>query len=257
MTLKKLIPVLKVREEFQKIHYYYCAGVLVSLLRIITKASLPHDEQGLKTSAHLYFMVSSAILMVCIVCCTLSYKLPVMEHHYKLLQHNHPTTTNPKLWHVARTIQWPAFGIFITYTITLSIYPGFLAENIKSKALKDWYPIMLIATYSIADFFGKSFSAIYMSKSVAKATWCCVARLVFYPVFTACLHGPKWFRSEEFVVFLTFMLGLTNGYVTSVIMILAPKSVPPLEAEMAAIVMALFLGIGLVCGSVLGWFWII
>ncbi|KAK1437484.1 hypothetical protein QVD17_03275 [Tagetes erecta] len=233
------------------------SGVLVSLLRIITKASLPHDPQGLKTSAHLYFMVSSAILMVCIVCCTLSYKLTVMKHHYKLLQHNNSTSTKPKLWDVARTIQWPAFGIFITYTITLSIYPGFIAENIKSKALKDWYPIMLIATYSLADFFGKSFSAIYMSKSVAKATWCCVARLVFYPVFTACLHGPKWFRSEECVVFLTFMLGLTNGYVTSVIMILAPKSVTLLEAEMAAVVMALFLGIGLVCGSVLGWFWII
>ncbi|GJS22463.1 equilibrative nucleotide transporter 8-like protein [Tanacetum coccineum] len=74
---------------------------------------------------------------------------------------------------------------------------------------------------------------------------------------SACLHGPKWFRSEEFVVLLTFMLGFTNGYLTSVIMILAPKSVPPLEAEMAAIVMALFLGIGLVSGSVLGWFWII
>ncbi|KAI3754324.1 hypothetical protein L1987_54106 [Smallanthus sonchifolius] len=226
------------------------SGILVSLLRIITKASLPHDSQGLRTSAHLYFMVSTTILMVCIVCCTLSYKLPVME------QHNHPTST-PKLWYVARTIQWPAMGIFITYTITLSIFPGFLTENIESKILKDWYPIMLIATYNLADFFGKSFTVIYMSKSVVKATWCCIARLVFYPVFTACLHGPKWFRSEEFVVFLTFMLGFTNGYVTSVIMILAPKSVSPSEAEIAAIVMALFLGIGLVCGSFLGWFWII
>ena len=84
-----------------------------------------------------------------------------------------------------------------------------------------------------------------------------MARLLFYPLFTACLHGPKWFRSEEFVVLLTFMLGFTNGYLTSVIMILAPKLVPPLEAETVAIVMALFLGIGLVSGSVLGWFWII
>ncbi|KAM0037048.1 putative equilibrative nucleoside transporter, MFS transporter superfamily [Helianthus debilis subsp. tardiflorus] len=232
------------------------SGILVSLLRIITKASLPHDPQGLRTSAHLYFMVSTVILMVCIVCCTLLYKLPVMQQHYKQLQQDHPAS-NPQLWYVARTIQWPALGIFITYTITLSIFPGFLAENLESKILKDWYPIMLIATYNIADFFGKSFTVIYMSKSVAKATWGCVARLVFYPVFTACLHGPKWFRSEEFVVFLTFMLGFTNGYVTSVIMILAPKSVPTSEAETAAIVMALCLGIGLVSGSVLGWFWII
>ncbi|XP_076932682.1 equilibrative nucleotide transporter 8-like [Bidens hawaiensis] len=232
------------------------SGILVSFLRIITKASLPHDSQGLRTSAHLYFIVSTIFLMVCIVCCTLSYKLHVMQQHYKQLQHEQPTS-NPKLWYVARTIQWPALGIFITYTITLSIFPGYLAENIMSKVLKDWYPIMLIATYNMADFFGKSFTVIYMSKSITKATWCCVARLVFYPIFTACLHGPKWFRSEEFVVFLTFMLGFTNGYVTSVIMILAPKLVTPSEAETAAIVMALCLGIGLVSGSILGWFWII
>lgn len=232
------------------------SGILVSLLRIITKASLPNDPQGLKTSAHFYFIVTTFVLMICIVCCTLLYKLPVMEQHYKLLQHDHPTS-RAKLWDVARTIRWPALAVFIIYTVTLSIFPGFLAENLESKLLKDWYPIMLIITYNIADFIGKSSTAIYMVNSIPKATWGCVGRLLFYPLFTACLHGPKWFKSEEFVVFLTFMLGFTNGYLTSVIMILAPKSVPPSEAEMAAIVMALFLGMGLVSGSVLGWFWII
>ncbi|KAL4564006.1 hypothetical protein LXL04_028055 [Taraxacum kok-saghyz] len=232
------------------------SGILVSLLRIITKASLPHNPQGLRTSAHFYFIVATVILMVCIVCCTLLYKLPCMEHHYKQLQHNHQTSTT-KIRDIARTIQWPALGIFIIYTVTLSIFPGFISENINSKLLKDWYPIILITTYNIADFLGKSFTGFFMVESIGKAVWGCVGRLVFYPVFTVCLHGPEWFRSEGFVVFLTFALGLTNGYLTSVIMILAPKLVPSSEAEMAGIVMALCLGMGLVCGSVLGWFWII
>ncbi|KAJ0515367.1 putative equilibrative nucleoside transporter, MFS transporter superfamily [Helianthus annuus] len=232
------------------------SGVLVSFLRIITKASLPHDPQGLKKSAHLYFLVSTVILLLCMVCCTLLYKLPVMEHHYKL-QQNNGSASQTKLWDVARTIQWPALGIFIIYTVTLSIFPGFLAENIKSKLLKDWYPIILITIYNIADFGGKCFTAVYVLRSVAKATWGCLGRLLLYPLFSACLHGPKWVRNEVFVVFLTVVLGFTNGYLTSVIMILAPKSVPPSEAEMAAVVMALFLCLGLVSGSVLGWFWII
>ncbi|CAH1426491.1 unnamed protein product [Lactuca virosa] len=232
------------------------SGILVSFLRIITKASLPNDPQGLKKSAHLYFLVSTLILLVCMVFCHLLYKLPVMEHHYKsLLQ----TTSNStiKFWEVARTIQWPAIGIFIIYTVTLSIFPGFLAENIESTLLKDWYPIILITIYNISDFLGKSCTAIFVIKSIAKATWWCMARLLLYPLFTACLHGPKWAKSEVFVVLLTVVLGFTNGYLTSVIMIKAPKSVPPSESEMAAIVMALFLGLGLVSGSVLGWFWII
>ncbi|KAL8189613.1 hypothetical protein R6Q57_029179 [Mikania cordata] len=196
------------------------------------------------------------ILLVCMVCCTLLYKLPVIEHHAKS-QQNNSMTSRTKLWNVARMIQWPALGIFIIYTVTLSIFPGFLSENLESKLLKDWYPIMLVATYNIADFGGKSFTAIYILKSISKATWGCLGRLMLYPLFTACLHGPTWLRNEVFVVFLTVILGFTNGYLTSVIMILVPKSVPPSEAEMTAVVMALFLVLGLVSGSVLGWFWVI
>lgn len=143
------------------------------------------------------------------------------------------------------------------YTVTLSIFPGFLAENVQSDILGDWYPLLLITSYNVSDLVGKSFTAIYVLKSIRKATWASISRLLFYPLFTVCLHGSKWMKTEVPVVFLTFMLGLTNGYLTSVIMIQAPKSVSPSEAEVAAVVMALFLGLGLVAGSVLGWLWII
>ena len=141
------------------------------------------------------------------------------------------------------------------YTETLSIFPGFLAENLKSKLLRDRYPILLITVYNISDLVWKSLTAIYAVKSIGKATLACIARLLFYP-----LHGPKWLKIETPVVGLKFMLGVTNGYLKSVIMILTPKSVPFLEAETAAIVMSLMsvsLGMGLVGGSILGWFWII
>ncbi|XP_060171122.1 equilibrative nucleotide transporter 8 [Lycium barbarum] len=232
------------------------SGVLISILRIITKVSLPHTPQGLKTSANFYFIISTAVLIVCIICCNLLYKLPVMQQHYTLVQDFLPYSRH-KLQDVARTIKYPAFGIFAIYTVTLSIFPGFLAENLESKILKDWYPILLITVYNVSDFVGKSFTAVYVLKSTGKATWGCVARLLFYPLFTACLHGPKWLKSEVPIVFLTTLLGLTNGYLTSVIMILAPKSVPSSEAEIAAIVLAVSLGVGLVAGSVVGWFWII
>ncbi|RVX11130.1 hypothetical protein VitviT2T_016680 [Vitis vinifera] len=232
------------------------SGVLVSILRIITKASLPQTPQGLRTSAHLYFIVSTMILLCCTLSCNLLYKLPVMRHHQRLIGDDR-LSPRPKFWEVARKIRWPAVGVFMIYVVTLSIFPGFLAENLKSKLLRDWYPILLITVYNISDLVGKSLTAIYVLKSIGKATFACVARLLFYPLFAACLHGPKWLKTEAPVVVLTFMLGVTNGYLTSVIMILTPKSVPVLEAETAAIVMTVFLGMGLVGGSVLSWFWII
>ncbi|EOY31094.1 Equilibrative nucleoside transporter [Theobroma cacao] len=232
------------------------SGVLVSILRIITKASLPQTPQGLRASAHFYFIVSTTILLCCILCCNLLYKLPVMQQHYRLLRDD-PFCSRPQFWTVAKKVCWPALGILMIYVVTLSIFPGFIAEDLESKLLQDWYPILLITMYNVADFMGKSLTALYVLQSIKKATWAAIARLLFYPLFTACLHGPKWLKGEVPVVVLTFMLGLTNGYLTSVLMILGPKTVPVSEAELSAIVLIVFLGIGLVSGSLLGWFWII
>ncbi|KAF9624349.1 hypothetical protein IFM89_010375 [Coptis chinensis] len=259
------------------------SGVLVSILRIITKASLPQNTQGLRTSAHIYFAVSILIMVGCIVCCNILERLPVMQHYRAksapIVPANHHTTNHysnnqqnsasslynvnypfgkPKIWNVGKKILWPAMGIFIIYVVTLSIFPGYISENVESKALGDWYPILLITLYNFTDLLGKSFTAVYVPKSSTIASSSCIARLLFYPLFTACLHGPRWLRSTEYpVAFLTGLLGLTNGYLTSALMILAPKLVPVSEAETAGIVMVLSLGIGLVGGSVLGWLWMI
>ncbi|WRX33478.1 Equilibrative nucleoside transporter - like 5 [Theobroma cacao] len=238
------------------IDWAWHSSVLVSILRIITKASLPQTPQGLRASAHFYFIVSTTILLCCILCCNLLYKLPVMQQHYRLLRDD-PFCSRPQFWTVAKKVCWPALGILMIYIVTLSIFPGFIAEDLESKLLQDWYPILLITMYNVADFMGKSLTALYVLQSIKKATWAAIARLLFYPLFTACLHGPKWLKGEVPVVVLTFMLGLTNGYLTSVLMILGPKTVPVSEAELSAIVLIVFLGIGLVSGSLLGWFWII
>ncbi|KAL3567020.1 hypothetical protein D5086_032435 [Populus alba] len=205
------------------------SGVLISILRIITKASLPQNPQRLRTSAHFYFIVSAIILLCCALSSNLLYKLPVMEQLYKLAPDD-SLFPKPKFRAVARKIRWPAFGVLMIYIVTLSIFP---------------------------DFTGKSLTAIYVLKSIKKATWGCILRLVFYPLFAACLNGPKWLKTEVPVAILTFMLGVTNGYLTSVLMILAPMAVSVSEAELSAIAMVVFLGIGLVGGSVIGWFWII
>ncbi|TYH65642.1 hypothetical protein ES332_D06G069200v1 [Gossypium tomentosum] len=163
-------------------------GVLVCILRIITKISLPQTPQDLQASAHFYFIVTTALLLSC-------------------------------------------------------TYSGFR--------------ILFCSVYDVADFTGKSLTAIYVMQSIKKASQSCISRLLFYPVFTACLHGPEWLKDEVLVVVVRFMLGLTNGYLTSVPMILGPKSLPVSEAELSAIALVVFLGIGLVSGSVLGWYWII
>ncbi|XP_021857614.2 equilibrative nucleotide transporter 8 [Spinacia oleracea] len=236
------------------------SGVLVSMLRIITKASLPENPRGLQTSAHFYFIVSAIIVVVCTVCSNLLFRLPVMQEHQLSQQHIHnPITTNkPRLSDTAKKILHPTIGILSIYVVTLSIFPGFISDdNHTSELLKDWYPILIIMVYNFSDLAGKSLTALLIPNNITRVTWACLARVMFFPAFRASLHGPRWLQGEVFTVLLTFLLGISNGYLTSTLMILTPKSVSLLEAETAAVVMAVALGVGLVGGSVLGWLWVI
>ena len=246
---------------------------------------------GLRLSADIYFIVTAVILLLCLICYNLVYKLPIMLHYNSLKigamestlsngPHNAGelglktdateisliTTGDSELtnfakpvsyWHVWSQIQWLAASLALIYVVTMSIFPGYITEDVHSELLGDWYPILLIAAYNVADLAGKILTSIYVVENQTLMVRACFGRLIFFPLFYAVLHGPAIFRTEAPVFLLTFLLGLTNGYFTSILMIVAPKNVSILESETAGIVMTLFLVTGLTTGCLLGWVWII
>lgn len=244
------------------------AGVLVSVLRIITKAIYPQDAEGLRKSANLYFIVGIVVMVVCLVLYNVAPRLPVIKYYRELKiqavneekQVKGPLTGSvwrSSLWDTVRRVQWYGFGMFLLYIVTLSIFPGYITEDVHSEILKDWYPILLITAYNVFDLVGKSLTAVYVLENAKVAMGSTVVRLLFFPLFYACLRGPKFMRTEIPVTVLTSLLGLTNGYLTSVLMILAPKAVQLQHAETAGIVMVLYLVVGLAAGSVVSWFYAI
>lgn len=244
------------------------AGVLVSLLRILTKAVYSQDAEGLRSSANLYFAVSIVGMIVCIVFHNLAHRLPVIKYFNKLKIQAVNQETEEKglltgpvwratLWEIIGRVKWYGIGIVAIYIVTLAIFPGYITEDVHSEILKDWYSILLITAYNVFDLVGKSLTAVYVVENAKVAIGGCIARFVFFPLFYVCLHGPAFFRTEIPVTILTSLLGLTNGYLTSVLMILAPKVVELQHAETAGIVIVLFLVVGLAIGSVVAWFWVI
>ncbi|CAN6464593.1 unnamed protein product [Victoria cruziana] len=249
------------------------SAVLVSAMRIITKAVYPQDARGLRKSANLYFGLSIAVMFICILCFNLVDRLPVIQYYKDLklqavVQSEEDEGKNEKgndcmtswgsnLYEIVGRIKWYGIGVLLIYIVTLSIFPGYITEDVHSELLKDWYSILLITGYNVFDLVGKSLTAVYVIQNSGIAVGAAVARLLFYPLFLACLHGPKFFRTEVPVTLLTCLLGLTNGYFTSVLMILAPKAVHIQQAEAAGILLVLFLVIGLAVGSVVAWFWVI
>lgn len=192
-----------------------------------------------------------------VVLCNVLHKLPIIRY-YRNQKHVDPTrhmSNVSNLQEVVKKIRWLVIAVFIVYVVSLSIFPGYLSENVESEKFKDWYPIFLITMFNIGDFLCKCLTAICLPRGSKVTIWCCYARVLFYPLFVACIHGPKWMHTEVLVIVLTLMLGVSNGYLTSVLMILAPKSVPIEESEVVGIAMETFLVVGLPVGSALGWLW--
>ncbi|KAL8157112.1 equilibrative nucleotide transporter 1 [Apium graveolens] len=244
------------------------SGVLVSLLRLLTKAIYPQDAHGLRKSANLYFMVSIAVMIICIVAYNVVHKLPVIKYYNDLKlqaideekedkQASTSVLWGSTLWDIVGTVKWYGYAILAIYVMTLCIFPGYITEDVHSYILNDWYPILLITGYNLFDLVGKSLTAIYMLGNAKVAIGASFARLLFLPLFYGCLHGPQFFRTEIPVTVLTCLLGLTNGYLTSVLMILGTKTVLVHHAETAGIVLVIFLVTGLFIGSVVSWFWVI
>ncbi|KAM7487320.1 hypothetical protein LguiB_024804 [Lonicera macranthoides] len=244
------------------------SGVLVSFLRIVTKAVYPQDTHGLRKSANLYFIVSIVVMVICTILYNVAHRLPVIKYYNDLKiqavneEKEEKGALTGALWRstlrdIVGTVQYYGFGVLILYVVTLCIFPGYITEDVHSEALNDWYPILLITGYNLFDLVGKCLTAVYLLENAKVAIGAAFARLLFLPLFYGCLHGPKFFQTEFPVTLLTCLLGLTNGYLTSVLMILGPKTVQLQHAETAGIVLVLFLVVGLAIGSVVSWFWVI
>lgn len=244
------------------------SGVLISILRIFTKAVYSQDEIGLRKSANLYFIVSIAVMIICIVLHNIAHRLPVIKHYNDLKIQAVNNEKEEKgvlaeaiwqstLWDVVGTVKWYGIGTIVLYVVTLAIFPGYITEDVHSQVLKDWYPIILIAGYNVFDLIGKCLTSFYVIENSKVAIGASFARLLFFPVYLACLHGPMVLRTEIPVTIVTCLLGLTNGYLTSCLLMVGPKMVQLQHAEIAGIVLVLFLVVGLAIGSVVSWFWVI
>ncbi|KAL7091649.1 hypothetical protein ACP275_12G118600 [Erythranthe tilingii] len=244
------------------------SGVLVSILRVSTKAIYPQDADGLRQSANVYFIVSIVVMLLNIVFYNVAHRLPVVKY-YKNLKSLAATEEKEQkgdltgklwrstLWDIVGSVKWYGSGILIIYVVTLSIFPGSVTEDVHSDTLKDWYPIILIASYNVFDLIGKTLTPLYLMENAKAAIGASFGRLLFLPIFYVCLHGPDFFQTEIPVMILTCLLGLTNGYFTCVLMILAPKTVLLQHAETAGIVLVLYLVVGLAIGSVVSWLWVL
>ncbi|KAH0943019.1 hypothetical protein HID58_002656 [Brassica napus] len=118
------------------------------------------------------------------------------------------------------------------------------------------YPLVLVASYNVWDAFSRyiPLSKHLKIESIKWITSCVLVRFLFVPAFyfTAKSADQGW------MVLLTSLLGLTNGYLTVCVLANKPKSkYNVLETDALGNLLVSFMLGGIFAGVCLGWLWLI
>ncbi|KAG0483902.1 hypothetical protein HPP92_011986 [Vanilla planifolia] len=145
--------------------------------------------------------------------------------------------------------------LYLIYTITFSIVPGFLSEDTGNHSLGSWYALVLLSMYNVTDLIGRCSPLINCVKIESRKVLmlACISRFLFIPAFyLAAKHGE-----QGWMIMLISLVGLTNGHLTVCILTAAPKGYRGPEANALGNLLIVFLQGGLLSGVSLDWLWLL
>ncbi|XP_054811095.1 equilibrative nucleotide transporter 3-like [Prosopis cineraria] len=257
------------------------SGFLTSTLRLITKAAFENSKDGLRKGAILFFTISALFELLCVVLYAFAFpKLPIVKYYRSKAASEGSKTVSADL--AAGGIQALtekqvdeygnlterkgnkqllkenidyAVDIFLIYVLTLSIFPGFLSEDTGWHSLGTWYALVLIAMYNVWDLIGRYIPLVKVLKLESRKLlmMASVGRFLLVPAF----YFTAKYGDQGWMIMLTSVLGLTNGYLTVCVMTSAPKGYKGPEQNALGNLLVLCLIGGIFSGVVLDWLWLI
>ncbi|KAK8953457.1 Equilibrative nucleotide transporter 3 [Platanthera guangdongensis] len=224
------------------------SGVLTSALRLITKAAFEHTDDGLRKGAMMFFAIASFLELLCVLLYAYVFpKLPIVKYYRSKAASEGSKTVSADL--AAAGIQMEnmtiaeedpknlelltmkqllmqnldyALDLFLIYVLTLSIFPGFLSEDTGIHSLGSWYALVLIAMYNVLDLIGRYTPMIKWLRIESRRGLmiAIISRFLFVPAF---YFTANYGGGQGWMIFLTSLLGLTNGHLTVCVLTAAPR----------------------------------
>ncbi|KAL9346750.1 hypothetical protein Peur_061603 [Populus x canadensis] len=239
------------------------SGALTSALRLITKAAFDKSKDGpRKGVSHIdqfekKIDPSHHMILWLIVPCAISRNLhflgiPVCSAAADVAKPP-KRLSNKQL--IFQNIDY-ALDLYLIYVLTLSIFPGFVFENTgKHKLGNKWYPLVLIAMYSVLDLISRYIPLVPSSKLESRngLLIAVLSRFLLIPAF----YFTAKYGDQGWMIFLVSFLGLTNGYLTVCVLTIAPRGYTGPEANALGNLLVLFLLGGIFSGVALDWLWLI
>ncbi|KAG8473344.1 hypothetical protein CXB51_035451 [Gossypium anomalum] len=256
------------------------SGFITSALRLITKAAFENSQGGLRKGAILFFAISSFFEFLCVLLYAYVFpKLPVVKYYRSKAasegsktvasdlaaggiqalpetddvgSKNQERLSNKEL--LLQNIDY-AIDMFLIYALTLSIFPGFLSEDTGKHSLGSWYALVLISMYNVWDLIGRYIPLIKPLKLESRKalTMVIISRVLLVPAF----YFTSKYGDQGWMIMLTSILGLSNGYLTVCVLTSAPKGYKGPEQNALGNLLVLFLLGGIFAGVTLDWLWLI
>ncbi|XP_054157479.1 equilibrative nucleoside transporter 1-like, partial [Oppia nitens] len=155
---------------------------------------------------------------------------------------------------------WPQLiNIYITYTLTLTIFPALMADIKPINQLIDgnyFVPTFCFFFFNVSVTLG-NYLAQKLETPGPKYLWIyCCARILFVPYFLLCnyrpenvdRHLPVLLASDWYYLIGTVVMSMSFGYLSSLAMMYAPRGVIDRHQETAGIMSGLALILGIFTG---------
>ncbi|RWW61162.1 hypothetical protein BHE74_00031804 [Ensete ventricosum] len=219
------------------------SGTLTSALRLITKAAFENSQDGLRKGATLFFALSAFFELLCVFLYAFVFpKLPIVKY-YRAKAASEGSRTVAADLAAAGIEAAPDTGV--RFSSAARIY----------SIIIYLYALVLISMYNVWDLIGRYVPLIKCLKLTSRkglmaAT---LARFLFIPAF----YFTSKYGAEGWMIMLTSVLGLTNGYLTVCVLTDAPKGYKGPEQNALGNLLVAFLIAGLFSGVSLDWLWLI
>lgn len=155
-------------------------------------------------------------------------------------------------WTVFRQVAFMQLLVFLVFGTTLSLWPPLVTEipsySFPELQKSQWWSLILLAGYSVCDVLGR-YAVPYRLCLTKENIWLpVVLRVLYFPVLICCAKG--FFFTNDFIsFFLVSTLGLTNGYLGSLCIVMINECTAPRNRGIAGGFTGFFLIFGTVAGS--------
>lgn len=236
------------------------SGVVTSIFMIVSTASTP----DLSASAVVYFSTAVAFLVISFVSYVYVMRTEFFTHFVEREKEEDKRTSDednkkerPPYLLILKQVWLHLFSIFFVYFVSLALFPAVLAGVISTTSLAGPYfaVVWCFLSFNTCAMLGNIAVDFWPKLIPEKRLWIfVVARLLFVPFFLFCNFKPDTrtvpvvFYNDAFYILGVMLFALTSGFMSSVAITMAPKSVAPEHASVAGMMASLTLMIGIATG---------